>query len=165
MYKSTGLLGNLPEFPVGFLKWSFKLWVLSQLCLFLALSSCCMGPGPAFCFYLRCQIFIGQIWKWYSALSWCLLRLQLCTNQGNLQGFVAVFGSYKAVNEYTIALCQSKLLLSWSVLSACFPLSCVIAHSLCCLCVSPVPLSLLWRLSLQKRDSADGCLSCCDCHL
>lgn len=164
MYKSTGLLGNLPVSTVDFLKWIFKLWVLSQLCLFLALASCCMGPGPAFCFYLRWQIFIRQIWKWYSALSWCLLRLQLCTNQGNLQGFVAVFGSYKAVNILLHCASQNSC---W-VGQCCQPASCCLV-SLPTVRAAPVclqsPSPFLWHVSLQKRDRADGCLSCCDCRL
>lgn len=89
------------EFPVGFFlmkQWSFKLWVLSQLCLFLAFASCCIAPGLAFCFCLILQIHIGQI-KNDSAFRMVLAQAPaLCTNQGNLQCFVAVFGSYKAVN-------------------------------------------------------------------
>lgn len=143
------------KFPVGF--FLMKLQVVSA---FSTLSI------PCLCFLLHgnrsCLLFLFKMADYRAdmkIITFSMVLTQasaLCTNQGNLQCFVAVFGSYKAVNALLDCSSQSSCWVGqcWQPAACClvsFPT--IPAATACLQPFSHWPLSLLSRRGAEQMDA------------
>lgn len=123
---------------------------------------------PCLCFWLHgtrsCLLFLFEMADLYRADMKMILCLSmvlaqapaLCTNRGNLQGFVPVFGSYKAVNVLLHCASQSSCRVgqccqpaSWCLVS--FPT--VHAATVCLQSPSPSCDICLSRRGTEQMDA------------